>query len=238
MTDAVDLCTVNIDTITAPAHLFATAWRNVALATGDDKGPAAFNTAVRIERIEFGGVDWLRLFATDGYSMHWATIPCDIADVEEDPPSIDVEADQVIVAHDYEGRMKALMAWVWGDTKKEPHREITIWTGSMEASDQPTLIPSWTRKGLIIDAGPERLCLPISEHDIIDWRTLVPDGVGDPVDSMLFTTELLTRLAKLKNVSGLVEFRFTGPFAPIRFTATGEPTVDGVVMPVRPGAVL
>jgi hypothetical protein len=227
------------EAFTAPAHTFATAWHNVSLASGDDKGAPALNAAVQIERI---GDDWLRLFATDVYAMHWVTIPTpayleDQDDADSfDPPGLDVDADEIITVHDYEGRMKALMGWVWSDTKKDPLRTISMWVGTMESPDQGTLLPELVRRGLIIDAGPERICLPISEHDPIEWRRLVTT-VGDleHTESMMFASELLARVSKLKNVDGRVLFKLHGPFKPVRFTAAGTFNVEGLIMPVRQG---
>jgi hypothetical protein len=215
----------NRNEIEVPANRFAAAWLNVFLAAGEDGAPS-LDRAVQIEVHD----DRIRLISSDSYTMHAAEVPRSLDDDIGQDLDTGSAPDEVLLVHDFEGRAKALMAWVHSSTKKDEFATVSFWVGSMEDPNQPTLLPALARRGLVLDAGHERVWLPVDESEPFEWRNLF-DSDPDPTIEVAFDPEFLARPAKFKNRVGPVVCTHTD--GPMVFHVEGNPTVHGLIVPVR-----
>ncbi len=229
--EAVDITDRVATLTTAPANRFAAGWLNVFTAAGTDDGATDLAQAIQVEVHD----DWVRLIASDSYTVHVATIARS-TDETIDELDLDLEPAWSVRVHDFDGRAKALMGWLHSATKKDEWAEVSFWVGSMEDPNQPTLLPQLARRGLVLDAGHERVWLPINDGPALEWKGLFATGEDDPeIASVALSAEFLARPAKFKNADGALLFAFDGRLRPVTFRRAGNPTVHGLIMPVRTG---
>lgn len=228
-----------------PARRFAAAWHNVSLAASDDPERHALYRAVEIDcHPGFGGADATRLTATDGHVLFTAALTHHTPDDDAAPyplPTIEDAPSTSLVVRDPDRRCHALMAWILKATKDEDElhvsrrRTLVLRTETAEDQAAPTLDPSLDRLHLVIDAGDEALALPIVETEKFpNWRSLIHAHVPGVVGRSSLSAEIVGRVAKFKDSLQTCDFTFGHKAtAGVLMQVTGDPIVEGLVMPVH-----
>jgi hypothetical protein len=220
--------------VTLPARLFAPAWHNVSLASGQDPdgSPALFRTML----VEIHGPGEARLVATDSYLFLQTWVAAD----ETPDPGFGVlpEDDHLILVADPEGLAKQFTTHLLKATKADgpgSEREVTMRLGSLEDPARPTLMPELDRQGLTLITDDLRVQLPVIETPFPSWRQMWPsDERRAPAGRCTYSLERLARLAKIKDlVLGTVSLTFTTAIGPTIVEVDAEPRITGLMMPIR-----
>lgn len=191
--------------LTLPASDFAPTWLNVSLSSSDDEARPVLYKTVLIEVFSHG----VQLVATDSFMLMCGFAPTAQSDLTN-PPSLDEAPEATYIVMDPDQRMRSLMRHMRKEAKaaeKESRScDVTLSFKSAETLDVPTLDPSLDRMACVVDAGAERLTLPLYEGEFINWRPLLarePEAVQD----VWFSPYLLGRFGKLVDV-GVEGFHF------------------------------
>lgn len=223
--------------MTLPAREFASGWLNTSLASGsDDKQPSLYRTVL----VETFGTEALQLVASDGSMLLRCTMESTSGGLGLHSPTIDTVPDEVHIVVDRHGRMRNLMGWVLREAKTadnddDEYPPVSLEVRSGERPMVPTLSPDLDRRVLVVSTEHERLDLDLYEGSYLSWRALFAGHVQVATAEMAFNPTLLARLGKLREIRDYVTFSFGGPNAGACFVAAGEPSIEGVLMPVRIG---
>lgn len=221
--------------MTLPAREFATGWLNTAVASGTDRArPQLYRTVL----VEVFGDQGVQLVGSDGSMM----ITCGLESYS-DPSGLNIAAadqvpDEAHIAIDDGGRMASLMRWVLHDAKIAEKEgldppPISVEVRSGEQASVPTLSPDLDRQIMVVTTEHERLDLDLYDGAYLNWRPYLAAHNPEPTGAITFSTALLARLGKLRDITSGVEFTFSGPFGGARFNVGCEPPVQGVLMPLQ-----
>lgn len=211
------------------AHRFSRAMRNMMLTTSNDDSRRGL-CAVWFE-VHASGV---RLMSTDAYAMSY----CWLGE-EADEPAVSVEPLAAHPLFDESGRLPGILTWLGS-------RAWIAQTVRLEFVDESA----------VLTAGPLQLTMPYPKemgvrsidpsHVVTQpgWRSLVdklgPIDEDEGVGAISLSPQFLARVTKIKTAGTLfgestpLRF-FTGKdqTTPVRFSVKADPTIHGLIMPVR-----
>lgn len=221
-------------TLTFDAGWLSRAWLSVAEASSKDKERPALNRTVCVEFFS----DGVRLVATDSYMLLTAWVPClEKMDPPADAPLLDEVPFETIVAIDEDGRAKGLFAYLLALTEGKDHPEILVKLVTGPSPETSLgMFDGMVGDCLTIAAEDrEALLLGVYDGSFPTWRPYVSQFKGGKTPVLALNPDLLGRVVKMAKVNGAghVNWYFGGTLGPARIEVAGEPTITGLVMPVR-----
>jgi hypothetical protein len=195
----------DLPAITLPAEFVVPAWRNAALASGDDPTHPTLYRTVLVEWFSGG----LQFVATDGHVLIVSWASDDRDDTDPAAPERDeaplgsivaIAADRLMV--DFcKHRAAEVKAWRRDlDEGVDPEPvDVTFSLGTINEPDTAQQrLDIGDRRALIISADNERIALPLYEGDYPSWRSILTGYKPTPRAEVKATAGVLARLGQLR----------------------------------------
>lgn len=185
------------------AGQLATAWLNVAQATGDDDHrPIMYRTTLL--EIHTEGV---RLVATDGLLLLYSWVPYASDDLAN-PPAERTKPSEAHIVMDPDKRMLDLMKFMRREAKEAAKVDRSCHVDlSIQQADDPggqQVIDSMLAPFVFrASTDRERLELPTFDSKYPDWRAVVKGAKPEATATVKFSTDTFVRLGRLLDIGAL-----------------------------------